>query len=116
MFTLRMARKSGGRMLKGRIQQAQWRVLDGLRAWSAALLLFVRSADDTHHSRVSVPVRLAGVDNVMLVDLALQLDGLQELRNPVAHRRTLVEFADIETIRHDVAGIFDILGKVFLSQ
>jgi HEAT repeat protein len=102
-------------VLDGRIQHAQWKILDGLRAWSATLLLFVRSADGGTTHNVPIPIRLSRVSNRMIVELALHLDRLQALRNPVAHRRTLVEFADIETIRNDIADIFAILGKVFLA-
>ena len=46
-------------------------------------------------------------------ELAVRLDHLQELRNPVAHRRTLVEFADIEKIRSEIAELFAIIEHVF---
>lgn len=100
-------------VLNGRIQHVQWRILDGLRAWSAVLLLFVRSDTETSTHRPPAPIQLAGTTNRVIIELALHLDHLQQLRNPVAHRRTLVEFADIETIRNDMAELFAILVRVF---
>ena len=100
-------------VLNGRIQQAQWRVLDGLRAWSAVLLLFVRSVDTGASQALPVPIRIPRGTDEMIVDVALHLNRLQGLRNPVAHRRTLVEFADIETIRNDILELFAQLDALF---
>lgn len=100
-------------ILDGRIQQGQWRILDGLRAWSAVLLMFVRSAHAATAPMPPLPIHRVGVSNQAIIDMAIRLDDLQTLRNPVAHRRTLVEFADIETIQHDVADMFALLAGVF---
>ena len=101
-------------VLDGRMQQAQWRVLDGLRAWSAALLLFVRAADGATSQSLPAPIRMPQATDEMIVEVALHLNRLQGLRNPVAHRRTLVEFADIETIRNDILDLFAQLDTLFL--
>lgn len=100
-------------ILNGRLQQTPWRFLDGLRAWSAVLLLLVRAQGQDPSSRVPMPIRLPGTTDQAIIDLALHLDHLQELRNPVAHRRTLVAFADIETIRSDIAELFTVLDQLF---
>jgi HEAT repeat protein len=106
----------GCSILDGRMLHAQWKIFDGLRAWSAALLLFVRSTRGEGSRRSMAPIRLPNVSDRMLVDLALHLDRLQELRNPVAHRRTLVEFADIETIRNEMDDLFMVLEKIFTPR
>lgn len=100
-------------ILNGRLQNTPWRFLDGLRAWSAILLLFVRAQDRGAGPQVSVPIQLPGTTDQVIVELALHLDHLQKLRNPVAHRRTLVAFADIETIRSEVAELFVVLDQLF---
>ncbi|WP_089936257.1 HEAT repeat domain-containing protein [Candidatus Entotheonella palauensis] len=94
-------------VLNGRLQKTPWRFLDGLRAWSAVLFLFVRAQGR------DAPIELPGTTDQAIVELALHLDHLQKLRNPVAHRRTLVAFADIETIRSDVAELFVVLNRLF---
>jgi HEAT repeat protein len=100
-------------ILNGRLQSTPWRYLDGLRAWSAMLLLFVRAQDRDAPSQVAAPIELPGTTDQAIVELALHLDHLQQLRNPVAHRRTLVAFADIEMIRNDMAELFAVLNQLF---
>ncbi len=100
-------------ILNGRLQNTPWRFLDGLRAWSAVLLLFVRAQDRHPQPPIAAPIELPGTTDEAIVELALHLDYLQKLRNPVAHRRTLVAFADIETIRSDMAELFVVLDQLF---
>jgi hypothetical protein len=100
-------------ILNGRLQHTPWRFLDGLRAWSAMLLLFVRAQDRGAGSQIAAPIKLLGTTEQAIVALALHLDHLQDLRNPVAHRRTLVAFADIETIRSDMTALFVVLDQLF---
>jgi hypothetical protein len=100
-------------ILDGRLQHTPWRFLDGLRAWSAVLLLFVRAQDRDIRSQMAAPIELPGTTDQTIVELALHLDHLQHLRNPVAHRRTLVAFADIETIRNDMVELFAVLDRLF---
>ena len=102
-------------ILDGRLSQAQWRILDGLRAWSAVLFLFIRSADSLDASGLAAPILIPHTSDRDIAELAVRLDRLQDLRNPVAHRRTLVAFADIETIRNDMADLFAVLGQMFPS-
>jgi hypothetical protein len=78
--------------------------------------MFVRAAQDVAGHTPQLPISLAGASNRAIIDLALHLDRLQTLRNPVAHRRTLVAFADIETIQHDVADMFSLLDRVFFVR
>ena len=98
-------------ILDGRLQHTPWRFLDGLRAWSAILLLFVRA--QPWGAKFAAPIELTGTTDQAIVDLALHLDRLQQLRNPIAHRQTLVAFADIETIRSDMAELFAVLDELF---
>jgi hypothetical protein len=100
-------------ILNGRLPNTPWRFLDGLRAWSVMLLLFVRGRHRGTPARVAAPIELPGTTDQAIVELALHLDRLQQLRNPVAHRRTLVAFADIETIRSDMAELFAVLDQLF---
>ena len=100
-------------ILNGRLSNTPWRFLDGLRAWSVMLLLFVRGRDRDTPAQIATPIELPGTTDQTIVDLALHLDRLQQLRNPVAHRRTLVAFADIETIRSDMAELFAVLDQLF---
>jgi hypothetical protein len=100
-------------ILNGRLQHTPWRFLDGLRAWSAMLLLFVRAQDRGAGSQIAAPIKLLGTTDQAIVALAPHLDHLQDLRNPVAHRRTLVAFADIETIRSDMTALFVVLDQLF---
>jgi hypothetical protein len=76
------------------------------------LLLFVR-AQNPHKPSMAAPIELPDTRDETIVDLALHLDRLQALRNPVDHRRTLVAFADIEAIRNDVAELFVVLDRLF---
>ena len=43
-------------ILDGRLQRAPWRFLDGLRAWSAMLLLFVRAQPWGEQTRAAAPI------------------------------------------------------------
>ena len=91
-------------VLNGKIMYEQWKVFDGLRAWAVVLLLFCRApATDLVTPGKSKPLLILKNSNeASLVDFAKRLNNLQEVRNPAAHRQTLIDFPAIDAVRQEV--------------
>lgn len=88
-------------ILSGRILNDPFRVLDGLRAWAVILLIF---------PRLKRPLlSLKDAKDEQIVGIAKRLMALQEVRNPAAHRQTLLENSMLAQIRKDV---FDVLNQL----
>lgn len=89
--------------LSGRIMNAHWKILDGLRAWAVVLLMFARNTDA---GRTPAVVPIKGLSDDDIVQFCKKLLDLQDARNPVAHRQTLIRFSDIQTVRTEVFLMF----------
>jgi hypothetical protein len=91
----------------------QWKILDGLRAWAVALILFGSDLPPGGPRgggvRALLPVK---ADRAELLRVAVALFEFQELRNPVAHRQTMLDFAAIDRARADAEQLLNALGAM----
>jgi hypothetical protein len=97
-------------VLTGRILNEQWRILDGLRAWSVVILLFARGK---HFPTGRPLVPLESVSEKRLEEFAKRLIALQDLRNPAAHRETWLQFPQIDQVRREVFAVFQEWQHIF---
>ena len=98
-------------ILTGKIFGDMWKVLDGLRAWAATLILFAGMPSATAQSQ-SDTLLLPAHKRTPALQLAALLNQLQELRNPVAHRQTLLHFAALQDIRTLALQAFQLIGDI----
>jgi len=101
-------------VLSGKILMSeQWKILDGLRAWAVALILFGSDLPPGGPRgggvRALLPVK---ADRAELLRVAVALFEFQELRNPVAHRQTMLDFAAIDRARADAEQLLNALGAM----
>ncbi|MEN9529060.1 MAG: hypothetical protein RI932_933 [Pseudomonadota bacterium] len=93
-------------ILSGRILRERTQVIDGLKAWAVILMIF------------SGRERLWGTtqikkDPLLYHQLAHKLVLLQDLRNPAAHRQTMLALAPLSEIRKEVFNVFAQMKKAF---
>ncbi|MEY2988615.1 MAG: hypothetical protein RJB13_2136, partial [Pseudomonadota bacterium] len=93
-------------ILTGKILRERAQVIDGLKAWAVLLLLF-SGYDFMWGKPVSPDVRLK------FQSLAQKLISLQDLRNPAAHRQTMLTLAPLSEIRKDVFSVFSSIQSLF---
>jgi len=93
-------------ILNGRILRERTQVIDGLKAWAVLLLMF------SGHERLW-GAALAKADPSLFPSLAHKLVALQDLRNPAAHRQTMLALAPLSEIRKEVFQTFALIKKVF---
>lgn len=93
-------------ILNGKILSEHFKVLDGLRAWAIILLLFARK-----HQGASKPLLAVSEDQQLCVQVAKKLIWLQDVRNPIAHRHTLLEFKDLHQVRSEVLLLLKLLTQ-----
>jgi HEAT repeat protein len=96
-------------VLSGRILNDRARAIDGLRAWAIVLLLFARKG--AGREKPLIPVK--GASDEQLAQLARKLMALQDVRNPAAHRQTMLRFVDIDAIRADAIHVLGTVRKIF---
>jgi hypothetical protein len=92
----------------GRIVNEHFKVLDGLRAWAIILLVFGRKTAATPRPLVTTTLTEEAV-----VQLAKRLIALQEIRNPAAHRATVVQFKTVDDLRREVFQVIQIIQRAF---
>jgi hypothetical protein len=92
----------------GRIVNEQFKVLDGLRAWAIVLLVFARRTAATPR-----PLVTTSLADDAVVALAKRLISLQEIRNPAAHRATVVQFKTVDELRREVFQVIQIISRAF---
>lgn len=93
-------------ILTGKILRERTQVIDGLKAWAVLLLLF--SGHDVLWGQALSPTA-----RIKLQTLAQKLVHLQDLRNPAAHRQTMLTLAPLSEIRKDVFDVFSIIKTIF---
>lgn len=93
-------------ILNGRILRERTQVIDGLKAWAVLLLMF------SGHERLWGR-ELAKKDPLAFPMLAHKLVVLQDLRNPAAHRQTMLALAPLSEIRKEVFQVFALMKKAF---
>ena len=94
-------------ILNTKIMNEHFKVLDGLRSWSVIFLLFARKGPQT-----KALIQL-NVDEADLVQISKKLMWLQDIRNPVAHRQTVVDFSLVEEARKESLSLLKSLNFLF---
>lgn len=97
-------------IMNSKIINEHFKILDGLRAWSVMLLVFARKS-----SALSKPLISVIDDEQSCILLAKKLMWLQDVRNPIAHRQTVVDHKDVEQIRDEVFQILKLMNKLLFS-
>lgn len=97
-------------IMNSKIINEHFKILDGLRAWSVMLLIFARK-----HSALPRPLIAVVDDEQSCIMLAKKLMWLQDVRNPIAHRQTVVEHKDVELIREEVFQVLKLMDKVLFG-
>lgn len=93
-------------ILNGRILRERTQIIDGLKAWAVLLLMF------SGHERLW-GATVAKKDPLLFPTLAHKLVVLQDLRNPAAHRQTMMALAPLSEIRKEVFNVFALIKKAF---
>ena len=93
-------------ILSGRILRERTQVIDGLKAWAVLLLIF------SGHERLWGAIQMKK-DPLLYQTLAHKLVALQDLRNPAAHRQTMLALAPLSEIRKEVFNVFASMKKAF---
>lgn len=94
-------------IMSSKIINEHFKILDGLRAWAVMLLVFARKS-----TALSKPLLSVIDDEPSCILLAKKLMWLQDVRNPIAHRQTVVEHKDVEQIREEVFQILKLMHKI----
>ncbi len=94
-------------IMNSKIINEHFKILDGLRAWAVMLLVFARKS-----SALTKPLISVVDDEQSCILLAKKLMWLQDVRNPIAHRQTVVEHKDVEQIREEVFQILKLMNKL----
>lgn len=100
--------------LSGRILNAHWKIIDGLRAWSAIILMFSREIHPSSGKKLAPIIPIKNTSDLDIASFCRRLLILQDARNPVAHRQTLLHFSDIQKVREEVMSLFSTLSKILL--
>jgi hypothetical protein len=93
-------------IINGKILRERTQTIDGLKAWAVLILLF------SGHERLW-GAALAKKDPLAFPMLAHKLVVLQDLRNPAAHRQTMLALAPLSEIRKEVFQVFSLIKKAF---
>lgn len=97
-------------IMNSKIINEHFKILDGLRAWSVMLLVFARKS-----SALTKPLISVVEDEQSCILLAKKLMWLQDVRNPIAHRQTVVDHKDVEQIREEVFQILKLMNKLLFA-
>lgn len=87
-------------ILSGKFVHDQYRVLDGLRAWSLMFLIFFRDFNFQNKKIISF-IKLSDSSDRNITQLSYSLNHLQEIRNMAAHRGTLFNLEKIADVRKE---------------
>lgn len=94
-------------ILNGRILRERAQIIDGLKAWAVMLVMF------SGHDRLW-GAQVMKSDPNLFHTLAHKLVLLQDLRNPAAHRQTMLALAPLSEIRKEVFQTFALIKKAFV--
>lgn len=100
--------------LSGRIVNNHWKSIDGLRAWASLMIIFSRTICIDGMKEIAPLIPLSSSDDAV-ASFCKRLLALQDARNPVAHRQTIIRFADVEKIREEATLLFSSLTNVLLT-
>lgn len=93
-------------ILTGKIIRERTQVIDGLKAWAVLLLLF--SGHDFLWGKPQSPEA-----RLKFQTLSQKLVSLQDLRNPAAHRQTMLTLAPLSEIRKEVFSVLNTIQTLF---
>jgi len=93
-------------ILNGKIVNEHFKTLDGLRAWAIMILLFGRRIQNR---KPVIPLKSLTDDAI--VTFCKRLMALQDIRNPLAHRQTVVQFHQIDAVRAEVFALLGLIQK-----
>ncbi len=96
--------------MNGKIVNEHFKILDGLRAWAVVLLLFGLKNKLANKSLI-----LSEATESDVIELAKKLIWLQDIRNPIAHRQTLVDFKSIEQVKAETIKTLLLMSKVLMT-
>ncbi len=82
-------------LMRGTIFREEFRVVDGLKSWGMILLLFARKWGEGD----SLPLISLKGNNRDIIEIAKRLIELQDYRNPIAHRHTILEMLPVEKVK-----------------
>lgn len=92
----------------GRIVNDRFKTLDGLRAWAVILLIFARKI-----GQAKPLILVKNLSDEQVIHFCKRLIALQEVRNPAAHRQTVVQFKTINETRTEALSILGTILKAF---
>lgn len=95
--------------MNGKIVNEHFKILDGLRAWAVVLLLF-----GVKNKLVHKPLILSESSESDVIELAKKLIWLQDIRNPIAHRQTLMDFKSIEQVKTETIKTLQLISKILM--
>lgn len=96
-------------LLSSKIVHESFKVIDGLRAWSIVLLIYARKTPS-----IPKPLIQLNLDEAQIIWLSKKLMWLQDLRNPVAHRQTVVHMGELTETRKEIYKILALLEKTLM--
>jgi HEAT repeat protein len=105
-------------VLNGKILNEHWKVLDGLRGWAAALLMFARPIGGAPRSRGDagkgrkVLIKIKSEIDPEIITFTKRLLAYQEIRNGVAHRQVICELSALDGFRREAHEILSVAGRI----
>ncbi len=99
-------------ILTGKITN-DYKALDGLKAWAVILLLFARNVPQPKSGIVLKPFFSVNGNDDSIVKLSKKLIELQDLRNPAAHRQTVLQFDFVKQVRTEAFSLLNSIYKIF---
>lgn len=91
----------------GKIVNEHFKVMDGLRAWAIILLIFGRKYGTSRSL-----FHFQNVNDDQVIQFCKKLILLQDIRNPLAHRQTEVDFKRLEEVRSEVFLVLNHFSKI----
>ncbi len=92
----------------GKIVNEHFKIMDGLRAWAIVLLMYCRKIGQ------SKPIfQLPNATDDQIIQFSKKLIFLQDIRNPLAHRQTEVDFKRLDEVRSEVIAVLNLHSKIF---
>ncbi|MEQ1875875.1 MAG: hypothetical protein ABL958_04455, partial [Bdellovibrionia bacterium] len=95
-------------ILANKIFHEEFKVIDGLKAWGVLLLLFARPWGTRTRQLLIQPK-----GQVSIISVCKRMIELQDYRNPIAHRHTILELVPVEKIRKRTLSLLGDLQEMF---
>lgn len=95
-------------ILANKIFHEEFKVIDGLKAWGVLLLLFARPWGSRNRQLLIQPKA-----DISIISVCKRMIELQDYRNPIAHRHTILELVPVEKIRKRTLTLLNDLQQMF---